>query len=138
MVRSRQPIGRPASTPGGGVHGISGNSAGKRVTFVLDDGFRARLAEVHARGADGSLTPMDFELPSPPEVDFGGHGLYGTVGEYMKFIRMWLNDGRSDSGEPRESLFSSSPYSHAFVRSNTRNDVPAYGTMPRIVDVKPR
>ena len=26
-------------------------------------------------------------------MDMGGHGLYATVGEYMKFIRMMLNDG---------------------------------------------
>ena len=23
----------------------------------------------------------------------GGHGLYSTVGDYCRFIRMWLNDG---------------------------------------------
>ena len=70
----------------------------ENMSFVLRDDFRPRLAEMHARNADGTLTPMDFELPSPPEVDFGGHGLYGTVGDYMKFIRMWLNDGAGDHG----------------------------------------
>lgn len=69
------------------------------MTFALDDSRRQRLAEVHARNADGSLTPMDFELPSPPEVDFGGHGLYGTVEDYLKFIRMWLNDGAGEHGQ---------------------------------------
>lgn len=68
------------------------------MSFVLNDDMRATLAEMHARGTDGSLTPMDFELPSPPEVDMGGHGLYGTVGDYMKFIRMWLNDGAGENG----------------------------------------
>jgi len=68
-------------------------------TFVLSDRLRARLAGMHARNADGSLTPMAFELPSPPEIDMGGHGLYGTVGDYMKFIRMWLNDGRGPNGQ---------------------------------------
>ena len=29
----------------------------------------------------------------------GGHGLYSTVGDYLRFIRMWLDDGRADSGE---------------------------------------
>ena len=53
---------------------------------------------MHARGEDGSLTPMEFELPSDPEVHMGGHGLYGTVGDYMKFIRMWLNDGQGEHG----------------------------------------
>ena len=28
----------------------------------------------------------------------GGHGLYGSIGEYMKFIRMWLNDGAGPHG----------------------------------------
>ena len=68
------------------------------MTFELNDRLRARLAGMHARGADGSLTAMDFELPSQPEVHMGGHGLYGTVGDYMRFIRMWLNDGMGEPG----------------------------------------
>lgn len=32
-------------------------------------------------------------LPQTPEMDMGGHGLYASIGEYMKFIRMILNDG---------------------------------------------
>jgi methyl acetate hydrolase len=67
-------------------------------TFELNDAVRARLAGMHARNADGSLTPIDFELPSPPEVHMGGHGLYATVGDYMRFIRMWLNDGNGEFG----------------------------------------
>ena len=31
-------------------------------------------------------------------MDMGGHGLYSTVGEYMKFIRMLLNDGAGANG----------------------------------------
>ena len=68
------------------------------MTFELNDGLRARLAGMHARGADGSLTPMDFELPDTPEIHMGGHGLYGTVGDYMRFIRMWPNDGMGENG----------------------------------------
>jgi methyl acetate hydrolase len=67
-------------------------------TFEIDDRIRARLAGMHARHPDGRLEAMDFELPAKPEVHFGGHGLYGTVGDYMKFIRMWLNDGNSPGG----------------------------------------
>ena len=29
----------------------------------------------------------------------GGHGLDSTVPDYMKFIRMWLNDGASERGQ---------------------------------------
>lgn len=67
-------------------------------TFEINDTVRSKLAGVHARNADGSLTPMDFELPASPEVHMGGHGLYSTVGDYMRFIRMWLNDGNGPHG----------------------------------------
>ncbi|ANW01255.1 serine hydrolase domain-containing protein [Bradyrhizobium icense] len=67
-------------------------------TFDLTEAMRGKLAGMHARGADGSLTPMDFELPANPEVHMGGHGLYATVGDYMRFIRMWLNDGAGENG----------------------------------------
>lgn len=69
------------------------------IGFTRSPSMKARTATIHARGADGSLTPMDgFALPDAPEVDCGGHGLYSTVGEYMKFIRMWLNDGAGPNG----------------------------------------
>jgi methyl acetate hydrolase len=69
------------------------------VAFTLTLPMRGRLARVHARNADGSLTSMnDFEWPSNPEVHMGGHGLYATVPDYMKFIRMWLNDGAGSGG----------------------------------------
>jgi methyl acetate hydrolase len=69
------------------------------MTFSLNDNLRARLAGMHARGADGALSNMAFELPADPEVHMGGHGLYGTVGDYMRFIRMWLNDGMGEHGQ---------------------------------------
>ncbi len=68
------------------------------MTFEIDDRIRARLAGMHARHPDGRLEAMDFELPAKPDVHMGGHGLYGTVGDYMKFIRMWLNDGAGEHG----------------------------------------
>jgi len=66
--------------------------------FDITPSMRTRLTEIHARGADGSLTPMGLELPADPEVHMGGHGMYASVGEYMKFIRMWLNDGDAPHG----------------------------------------
>lgn len=70
----------------------------KDMTFSINDDLRRRLAIMHERGEDGSLTPMEFELTAEPEVHMGGHGLYGTVGDYMRFIRMWLNDGQGEAG----------------------------------------
>lgn len=67
--------------------------------FVMTPGMAARRAAIHHRKADGSLTPApDTVLPQPPEIDMGGHGLYGTAPDYAKFIRMWLNDGMGPGG----------------------------------------
>jgi methyl acetate hydrolase len=69
------------------------------LAFTLSDTMRARRATLHDRAQDGKLTPLpDLVLPQPPEMDMGGHGLYGTVGEYMKFIRMFLNNGAGAQG----------------------------------------
>lgn len=69
--------------------------------FTMTPSMASRMATIHAReDTDGSLVPLDgVALPQDPEVHMAGHGLYGTAVDYVKFIRMWLNDGRSDSGE---------------------------------------
>ncbi|MCB0966714.1 MAG: beta-lactamase family protein [Ilumatobacter sp.] len=69
--------------------------------FTPTPSMQARLATIHAReDADDSLIPLDgVALPPDPEIHMGGHGLYGTAVDYVKFIRMWLNDGRSDDGQ---------------------------------------
>ncbi len=67
--------------------------------FTMTPAMRARLARIHQREADGSLTPLpDLELPQKPDIHMGGHGLYATVGDYCRFIRMWLNDGMGEHG----------------------------------------
>lgn len=67
--------------------------------FTISPSMRKRLATIHRREVDGSLTALpELELPPAPEVQMGGHGLYGTVGDYMRFIRMILNDGQGENG----------------------------------------
>src|SRR5262245_40369532 len=69
------------------------------IAFTMSEPMKARRVTIHDRAADGKLTPLpDLVLPQPPEMDCGGHGLYATVGEYMKFIRMILNDGSGPTG----------------------------------------
>jgi methyl acetate hydrolase len=94
------------------VEGISGKRLGEFMqgrifeplgmassAFTLTPSMRARLARMHQRQPDGSAKPMaDFELPQDPEVHMGGHGLYATVQDYCRFIRMWLNDGMGPNG----------------------------------------
>lgn len=64
--------------------------------FTLSAEQTARRASMHARMPDGGLQPMPFELPPQPEVQMGGHALFGTAPDYMRLMRMLLNDGTLD------------------------------------------
>ncbi|MDP4027096.1 serine hydrolase domain-containing protein [Methylobacterium sp. NEAU 140] len=70
----------------------------RETAFTLSSAMRERVAGMHARLADGTLSALPFELPPEPEIHMGGHGLYSTVSDYMRFIRMWLNDGQGENG----------------------------------------
>lgn len=68
--------------------------------FRLTPEMRARMARVHLRKADGSLVAdLKREVPQEPEFEAGGGGLYSTANDYLKFVRMVLDGGRSARGE---------------------------------------
>ena len=67
--------------------------------FKITDNMRQRLVATHARGEDGSLAPIPFEIEQNPEFHMGGGGLYGTAGDYIKFTRMILNKGRGNGNQ---------------------------------------
>ena len=64
--------------------------------FTLTPSKRERLAGMHARGPDGSLEVVPFEVPQEPEFFMGGGGLYSTGPDYLKFLRMLLGGGELD------------------------------------------
>ncbi len=68
----------------------------KDTAFKLTDERRARLAGMHARAEDGTLGPIEFEVPQEPEFQMGGGGLYGTASDYLSFQRVFLNEGLAD------------------------------------------
>jgi methyl acetate hydrolase len=65
-------------------------------SFALRADQRARLAAMHARGVDGTLQAIPFELPQEPEFFMGGGGLYGTARDYLRFLNMILGGGTVD------------------------------------------
>src|SRR5260370_40848828 len=64
--------------------------------FKLTRDRRARLAGMHARGDDGTLAPIPFEIPQQPEFEMGGGGLYSTAADYLAFQQLFLNEGRAN------------------------------------------
>jgi CubicO group peptidase (beta-lactamase class C family) len=65
--------------------------------FRITDDMRKRLAKIHQRGEGDRLEPqLELEIPQSPEFEMGGGGLYGTLPDYAKFIRMILNRGKAD------------------------------------------
>ncbi len=67
--------------------------------FRITDDMRARLAKIHQRGVDDGFEPLlDLEIPQEPEFEMGGGGLYGTIQDYARFVRMILNEGAAEGG----------------------------------------
>lgn len=95
------------------IEGVTGRRLGDVMTERLlvplgmhDTGFRrseaalARSAITHIRTPDGGLKALrPAERPDAPELDMGGQGLFSTVADLLAFIRLWLRDGRIDTGE---------------------------------------
>src|SRR5262249_48253112 len=48
------------------------------------------------RAPDRSPVETDLELAADPEWDSGGAGSYGTVADYGRFLRAWVNGGELD------------------------------------------
>lgn len=78
--------------------GISEPCGLQSTSFDLAPGLRSRLAPLHRRGRDGALTTVAAVPPDSPEVDMGGQGLYSTVPDVLRFLRVWLGDGAAPGG----------------------------------------
>jgi CubicO group peptidase (beta-lactamase class C family) len=65
-------------------------------TFSPTTEQRSRLPALRLRAPDGRLEPLDVDLPVDPEWASAGHGSYGTIGDYGRFIRAMLRDGELD------------------------------------------
>jgi CubicO group peptidase (beta-lactamase class C family) len=62
--------------------------------FIVGPSQKSRLARMHQRNPDGSLEPIDFEVPQDPEFFMGGGGLYGTGRDYLAFLQMLMHGGQ--------------------------------------------
>ena len=67
--------------------------------FRVSDDMASRQSAMHARLPDGSLVAIEFGLPPEPEFQMGGGGLYGTVGDYCRFLQMILGRGSRNGAQ---------------------------------------
>jgi methyl acetate hydrolase len=67
--------------------------------FLIDDAQRERCVPIHLRGEDGAWAASDIDWSQQPEWWAGGHGLYSTPNDYLRFQRMLLNGGTLDGAQ---------------------------------------
>ena len=66
--------------------------------FKLSDAMTERLVPVFVRDGAGGFqqAPFNLDPPRAPELFGLGYGLYSTAADYLRFLRMWLNEGILD------------------------------------------
>jgi methyl acetate hydrolase len=68
----------------------------EHTAFAIGDEQRADLVPIHLRGKDGDWQPTEIDWARSPDYWAGGHGLYATPRDYLRFQRMLLNGGTLD------------------------------------------
>lgn len=67
-------------------------------SFIISPRQRERLVPVRGKAGRGDFSVLDFQISQEPEQYMGGAGLYGTAGDYLKFLQMFLNRGAGKNG----------------------------------------
>ena len=75
---------------------ITGPLGMDHTAFSMNDADRANCSPVHVQGEDGQWSSIGEILNPAPEYFAGGHGLYGTPGDYIRFERALLRGGELD------------------------------------------
>jgi methyl acetate hydrolase len=65
-------------------------------TFIMSPEQRANSVPVHVQGDDGGWTATEIDWNQQPDWWAGGHGLYSTPRDYVRFQRMLLGGGTLD------------------------------------------
>ncbi len=76
--------------------GITGPLGMNETAFAPSGAQRANLSAIHVKGEDGTWADSGIELNPTPEYWAGGHGLYSTPRDYIKFERALLRGGELD------------------------------------------
>jgi CubicO group peptidase (beta-lactamase class C family) len=64
--------------------------------YAITPAMERRRAAAHQRDGEGRLTATDWVREQDPPTENGGGGLYSTVEDYQRFMRMILNRGSAN------------------------------------------
>ena len=101
--------------------GITGPLGMGDTMFRLDQGRQGNCVAVHTRGEDGRWAPAGEILNQEPDWWAGGHGLYSTPRDYIRFERALLRGGELDG----ERILSAETVDQAFTNQIGDLDFPA-------------
>ena len=76
--------------------GVTGPLGMDQTTFLMDQAQRAVSTPVHVKGGDGGWVSLGEILNQSPDYWAGGHGLYSTPRDYIRFQRALLRGGELD------------------------------------------
>lgn len=77
---------------------VTGPLGMDQTAFRITDAQRANSVPVHMQSGDGTWAATSIDLARDPEYWPGGHGLYSTPRDYLKFQRTLLGNGTSSDG----------------------------------------
>lgn len=75
---------------------VTGPLGMNSTTFLMNDEQRANSTPVHVPAEDGSWTAIGEVLNQAPDYFAGGHGLYASPSDYIRFTRALLRGGELD------------------------------------------
>jgi methyl acetate hydrolase len=67
----------------------------KDTTYIMTASKFDRLVSLYQKQPDGTMKESPRHLPDPPKSYGGGGGLYSTPSDYVRFMQMILNRGRT-------------------------------------------
>ncbi|MGH2443271.1 MAG: serine hydrolase domain-containing protein [Chloroflexota bacterium] len=82
---------------------ITGPLGMNETAFLMNDEQKANSVPVHVRGDDGQWAVIGEILNQQPDWWAGGHGLYSTPRDYVRFQRMLLGNGALEGTKILES-----------------------------------
>ena len=100
--------------------GVTGPLGMNDTMFRLDEGRTANAVTVHVPGEDGAWTSAGEILNQEPDWWAGGHGLYSTPRDYVRFERALLRGGELDG----ERILKQETVDQAFSNQIGDIDVP--------------